>query len=134
MSCKSGIFVSNQASQSAASGSTLDLGTVIRRFGSNVALSGNGIMISGSGYYDVDATVIAAPTATGTVTVSLYKDGVAVPGATASMTVGTAGDIVTLPIVAMIREQCCNSSSTLTLNLSGVASTVTNVAMRVKKL
>lgn len=73
-------------------------------------------------------------TAIGTVTVTLLKDGVAVPGATASASVSTAGDAVNLSIDALVREQCCDSTSTLTLVLTGAAATVTNVAAVVEKL
>lgn len=97
-------------------------------------MSGNGVSIAGRGYYDVQANVIAAPTVAGTITTALYKDGVAVAGATASVTVETAGDTVTLPICAMIREKCCEAESTLTLVTGGVSANISNVAVKVEKI
>ena len=59
----------------------IPLGSLIRRYGCDVALNGNAVNITGAGYYDVDASVTVTPAAAGIVTISLYKDGVAVPGA-----------------------------------------------------
>ena len=57
----------------------IPLGSLIRRYGCDVALNGNAVNITGTGYYDVDASVTVTSTAAGTVTITLYKDGVAVP-------------------------------------------------------
>ena len=75
----------------------------------------------------------AAPTAAGTVTASLFRNGVAIPGATASAAVSTAGNPVTLSIAALVREFCCGDDSALTLVLSGAAATVSNVAVVVER-
>lgn len=133
MSCKSAIYTANSATQAVAIGGTLALGSIIRRFGCAVNLNGNGITLSEPGYYDVDASIVVAPTAAGTVTVTLFQDGVAVPGATASATTTAAADAVTLNIPALVRVMC-NSNSILTLVLTGAASSVTNVAFVVEKI
>lgn len=117
---------------------TLSLGTVIRRFGCNIQLSGNGILVEGSGYYDIDASVTATPTTAGNYTLSLYQDGVAVPGATQTVTAAAAASI-TFNIPALVRLQCCNSSATLTLVLSTTAAlpatvVVNNAAVTVEKI
>ena len=80
------------------------------------------------------ASVTAAPTAAGTVTVSLFRNNVAVPGATASAAVSTAGNPVNLSIAALVREFCCGDDSALTLVLSGAASTVSNVAVVAERI
>lgn len=130
---KSAIYTANSATQAVAIGGTLALGSIIRRFGCAVNLNGNGITLSEPGYYDVDASIVVAPTAAGTVTVTLFQDGVAVPGATASATTTAAADAVTLNIPALVRVMC-NSNSILTLVLTGAASSVTNVAFVVEKI
>lgn len=131
---KSALFVANTGAQTVAVGGTINLGAIIRRFGSCLSLNGNGVTISDVGYYDVSASVTAAPTAAGTVTVTLYRDGVAVPGATASATAAAAGNPVNLSIAALVR-QCCNcSGTTLTLVLTGAAASVTNVALVAQKV
>ena len=124
----------------------IPLGSLIRRYGCDVALNGNAVNITGAGYYDVDASVTvtpsaagpsprmpSAPAAAGTVTVTLYKDGVAVPGATASATAAANGT-VDLSIPALVRQVCCAEGSALTLVLAGAAATVNNVALRVQRI
>lgn len=144
MSCKSAIYTANQrpypttltASQPAAQ---LELGTVVRRFGCNAQLSGNGVLLDGQGYYDVDANVTITPEVAGDYTVALYEDGVAVPGAQQTVTVPAAGDAIAFNVPALVRLQCCSSSATLTLVLSTTATlpttvTVNNVGVVVEKI
>lgn len=111
----------------------IPLGSLIRRYGCDVAINGNAVNITGAGYYDVDASVTVTPAAAGTVTVTLYKDGVAVPGATASATAAANGT-VDLSIPALARQACCAEGSALTLVLAGAAATVNNVALRVQRI
>ena len=131
---KSLIQVANQSTQTVAPNSIISLGSVQRRFGCNCRLSGNAIEISGEGYYEVEAAVSLAPTATGDVAVALYENGVQIPGAIAYATAAAAGDSVTLPLVATIRQGCCcDSADNLTCVLVEGASTVRNVSLRVVK-
>lgn len=128
------IYTVNTTTQSIADGGTVALGSVIRRYGCNLALSGNSILVEGTGYYDLDCIVIAAPTEAGTLTAQLYRNGVAIPGAIASMTVTEAGDTVALPIVGTIREACpCLGPISITCVLSGVASSVSDITLRITK-
>jgi hypothetical protein len=124
----------NQSSQTVAENSIINLGSVIRRYGCNLRLNGNAVEVNGEGYYKVDCNVTLEPTATGAVTVAIYKNGVPLTGATASGSVSTAGNPVTLPIQTTIKEGCCCDGGTaLTVVLVEGASTVTNVALRVEK-
>ena len=133
---KSALYVANISTQTVAVDGVINPGTIIRRFGPNINLSGNAIQISGPGYYEVNISVTAAPTEAGEVTITLFKDGVAIQGATATETGAAAGDLVNLSISTMIREfcSCCDGLSNLTLVLTGVNSNVTNVATTVEKL
>lgn len=133
MSCKSALYAALQTPTAVAVNGVIPLGSLIRRYGCDISLNGNAVNLSGTGYYDVDASITANLTAAGTVTVTLYKDGLAVPGATASET-GTASGTVNLNIPALVRQACCASGSALTLVLSGAAATVTNVALRVQRI
>ena len=54
---KSLIQVTNQSSQTVAANSIISLGSVLRRFGCNCKLSGNGIEVVGQGYYTIDCDV-----------------------------------------------------------------------------
>ena len=113
--------------------SIISLGSVQRRFGCNCRLSGNAVEVAGEGYYTVDANVTVAPTAAGPVTVGLSVNGAILPGAVAYGT-ATAGDPVTLPIDATIRQGCnCDSADNLTLVLLAGAGNIQNVSMRVEK-
>ena len=131
MSCKSALYAAMQTPTAVAVDGVIPLGSLIRRYGCDVALNGNAVNITGTGYYDVDASVTS--TAAGTVTITLYKDGVAVPGATASETAAANGT-VDLNIPALVRQVCCAAGSALTLVLTGVAATVNNVALRVQRV
>lgn len=129
---KSAIYVVNTSTLTGVNG-VIPLGTTIRRFGKNLEQSGNGIVICGEGYYKVTCNVVLSTTTAGNVTVTALKDGVAIPGATATVT-GTATGISTLPVSFLSRLICSGSSSTLTFAISGVSATVTNVAVVVEKL
>ena len=132
MSCKSAIYTVNTGAQAVAEGGIISLGSIIRRYGCSLDLNGNGINIKECGYYDVDASITVSPTAAGTVTVTMLKDGVVVPGATASETASAAGDFVNLSFPPIVRE-CC-TGSTLTFVLTEGAGNVTNIAVKVKKI
>ena len=131
---KSLIQTVNQSSQAVAENSIIGLGSVIRRYGCNLRLNGNAIEVDGAGYYKIDCNVTLAPTTAGEVTVAIYKNGVPLTGATASGSVATADNPVTLPIQTTIREGCpCEGGTALTVVLVSGASTVSNVALRVEK-
>lgn len=133
MSCKSALYAAMQTPTAVAVDGVIPLGSLIRRYGCDVALNGNAVNITGAGYYNVDASVTVSPAAAGTVTITLYKDGVAVPGATASETAAANGT-VDLSIPALVRQVCCAAGSALTLVLTGAAATVNNVALRVQRI
>ena len=130
---KSLIQVTNQSNQTVANNSIIGLGSTQRRYGCNLRLSGNGIEVTGEGYYKVDASVSVAPTSAGAVTVAIYDDGIQIPGAIA-YTTGTAGDPVSVSINTTIRQSCCcDNADNLTLVLIAGAGTVQNVSLRVEK-
>ena len=131
---KSLIQVANQSSQTVADNSIISLGSVQRRFGCNLRLSGNAIEADGAGYYTITGAVSVAPTAAGPVTVAIYDNGVQIPGVIAFGTVAAAGDSITLPLVGTIRQGCCcDSADNLTLMLIEGAGIVSNVSLRVEK-
>lgn len=130
---KAAIYTVNQGAVAVAVGGIIPLGSINRRFGCKcnnaLDLNGNGITINEAGYYDVNISVTATATAAGNVTVTLLKDGVAVPGATATATAAASGTVA-LPILPLVR-QMCGSGSTLTLVLTGTAATVNNVSVKI---
>lgn len=131
---KSGIYAVNTAQGVAlASGSVYAPTSIIRRYGCNCQLAGNGITIKGAGYYNIDATVTVAAGAAGVVSAALYQDGNPISGATSSVTVGAVGDIVTLPLTALVRLSCDCSESTITVVVTGETPTSNNLAIEVVK-
>lgn len=133
MSCRSALYVNNPNDQVIAVDGQIGLGNIVRRFGNNITLDNNAVRIAGSGYYDVDAMFTVEGTAAGTAIITLYKDGVAVPGATASASLAV-GDVVTIGIDALVREMCYDSMSSLTFVLTGIGATVTNATAVVEKI
>jgi hypothetical protein len=131
---KSAIYTVNNAVSAVAIGGNIPLGTTIRRFGRNMQQSGSGILLCGEGYYDIGASFTLSPTTVGTATITAYEDGVAIPGAVASMNVATANAPISLSIKALSRLRCCDDTSTLTFVLSGVNAAFSNAAVVVEKL
>ena len=133
---KSALYTVNQSAQNVAVNGVINLGTIARRFGQNLNLNGDGITVAGAGYYEVNASITVAPTAAGNVTVTMYKDGVPVQGASASETAAAANDLVNLSITSIVRENCpcCESISNLTFVLTSTAAAVSNIATTTEKL
>ena len=131
---KSLIQVANIGQQSVLANSVISLGSVLRRFGCNCRLNGNAIELEGEGYYTIDMDATVTPTAAGNVTITLFKDGVAIPGATATNSVSTVGNSTTLPINTTVRMGCnCNGASSITAVLVAGPGVVNNISMRVIK-
>lgn len=139
------MYSANTATQTLAVGGTINVGNVIRRCGcvkgtSTPYANANGLTttLSSCGrcpaYFDVAATITTTPTAAGTVTVTAFQDGVAIPGATASATVAAAATTVTLPLVFGVRLNSGTTSSNITYVLTGAAGTVTNFAQTISKV
>ena len=129
---KSLIQVANPSPQNVAENGIINLGSVQRRYGCNLRLSGNAIEVSENGYYTITGSVTVVPTGTGTVTVAIYADGDQIPGVIAS-SVGTAASPVALPLVGTIRQFCCSSVNNLTCVLVAGAGSVQNISLRVTK-
>lgn len=134
---KSALYVVNNSTQEVVTNGLIDPGAVIRRFGPGASLVGNGVQLNEQGYYSLNLSITLAATEAGEVEVTVLKDGVALPGAIATQTAAAAGDFVNLSIDALIRNiGCCYTGpySTLTFELTGVGSSVTNFAAVVIKL
>lgn len=61
-------------------------------------------------------------------------DGAPVQGATAIATAGAVGDVVTLPISALVRLNCDCDTANLTIVIGGQAVTAQNLAFVVEKI
>ena len=129
---KSLIYTRNNVNQALIAGSTIDVGSVIRRFGQNITLNGNAINLSGAGYYKVSANVEVTGTAAGDVTIELLKDGILYD----SRDITIAEDAVAvIPFDTVIRLYgCCTDNSTnLTFVLNGAAETISGISVVITK-
>jgi len=128
---KSVIYSANTNSQSVvATGSVINFGSIVRRYGQNLNLSGGNVVTSGIGYYNVDVNVSFTVASGTTATIQIFKDGVAVEGAEAILTTGTNTYQATIP--CLIRNNCC-CESIITVVISGVGATVINASIVVEK-
>lgn len=138
MSCNSLIDVATTTSTSVLSGGTIPFSTVVRRRGREVGQAGSAVAISdcGSNFYLVSVTATFTAPATGVVQLTLQQNGSSVVGGTASTTISTAStEVRSLSFTAIVRTfNNTNLVDTLTLLNSGVAITLSNVAMSVIKL
>lgn len=129
---KAVLYAANTNAQTVVvSGTTINFGNIVRRYGCNCYLSGGNATVEGSGYYAVDANVSFTGSA-GTVLVQLYEDGVAIPGASGTLIIAANG-VGSITIPTIVRQRCCKES-VITANISGTAGTVTNASIRVIKL
>ena len=130
---KSAIYaVNTNAGTAIPAGGIYPITRVIRRYGCDITSDGVGISCNSKGYYKVTAVATLVATDAGVITASLYENGVAVPGASSSVT-AAAGDTVALPIDAIVRVNCCGNPAALTIVVSGVGTSV-NAEMSVFKL
>ena len=131
---KSVISTANTNIASVVTGTTLDLGNIVRRFGCNCKLSGNSVLLDGEGYYGGSITVTASPTAVGTFTITALLDGAVIPGATATASVSTANNPQTITIPFIARVGCCKKASVLTFVFTGTTSAISNISAVVEKV
>lgn len=128
------IQTANETNQSVLANGIISPGAITRRYGPNINLSGNSISLSGSGYYTIDAIVTLTATTAGDLSVAIYEDGVAIPGAVASTTTTAASDIVTFTIPTTVRiKDCCGTKSITGVLVTGEGVVVSNFAVRVLK-
>ena len=128
---KSALYAVNTAAQAVLADGIINFGMPVRRFGCNCNINNGNVVLKNSGYYDIDVSLTFEGTAALTPVITVYKDGVAVPGATASVT--TAADTtytVNIPLIA--RNTDCNES--IITVVSDAAIDVTNAAIVVERI
>lgn len=135
---KAAIYTVNSGAQNVAVGGTINLGTIVRRFGReccdpSINLNGSSITMNEPGYYDIDVAVTALPTAAGPVTITVFQDGVAVPGSTNTTTAAAAGNPVNVVSLPLVRVRC-GSASSISVVLTNGAGTVANISVKVIKI
>lgn len=135
---KAAIYTVNSGAQAVAVGGTINLGSIVRRFGReccdpSINLTGSSITLNEPGYYDIDVAVTALPTAAGPVTITVFQDGAAVPGSTNTTTAAAAGNPVNVVSIPLVRVRC-GSASSISVVLTNGAGTVANISVKVIKV
>lgn len=128
---KSVLYASNTSNQTLTVGDVINFGSIVRKYGCNCNLSGGNVIVSGTGYYNIDTIFTLTASAAGTAVITLFKDGVAIPGGVATFTMAE-GDLCAVSIPTMIRQNCC-CDATIRAVLTGVAVTMNNAAIIVEK-
>ena len=129
------IMMITPTASSVVSGGVLPLSTIARRTGRVVSSSNDSILLNLPGYYKVTATATFTAPEAGDVEISLQKNGVSVPGITASTTVSTADTVVSsIALSGIVRVFPVDSIATLTLINSGVAIETSNIEIDVEYL
>ena len=129
----------NTTSQAVATDGLLTFTTDRILTGCTATRNGQTFQLNKPGYYYVTFNAVAAATTTvGELTVELYNNGVAVPGAEASYTTTTAGENANYAFSTIIRvlPSCplVNNTANLTVVNTGVDATYTNVNINITKL
>lgn len=123
------INVITNTEETVASGGSIPLTTITRRTGCALNLNSNSVVISKPGYYILDANVTFEAQAEGTETISVYKNGVLIPGATATITTA-ASTIYEIGINTTIRTFINEPGATITLVATGGEITIQNTNVR----
>lgn len=139
----------NTTSQDVVASGIVDLGSTYRRYCrknecgvSTFALNGDAISLQQSGVYKVTVSATFTAPVAGDVTLQLYENGVAIPGALATETITTSTtefrsvsfDIYVLVDSANILGNWSTLTKDLTVVNTGVASTITNIVVDVLKV
>lgn len=140
--------IKNVTTQTVPALGLLDLGTVYRRYCTKdicgfrtFEYSGNSISIQHPGMYTITVTATFSAPAAGNVTLQLYEDGAAIPGALATETITTAAtEVRTVSFTYTILVNCNRvlNSTDIVKNISvvntGVEADFTNVVVNVLKI
>lgn len=129
--CKSALYASNTGSQSVASGEPINFGSIVRRFGQNLTLSGGDVVAKGSGYYEIIANLTLVADTAGALEVAIYKDGRRIRGAVAGAQ-GSATIEYSLTIPAIEKIKCCCDSTFTVVPSADI--TLSNASITVKKI
>ena len=125
------IYMANTNSQPLTTSNLVNFGNIVHRQSCCIQSNGSSPVLSGQGYYEIDTNLTITPTTNGTVVVTMYENGVAIPGAVASFS-GIADSIYTVSIPGITKIKCwCDK--VITVTVTGVRATVGNAGIEVTK-
>lgn len=129
--CNALVYMANTTSQTVPVDGVISFGNVIHKAGKGVYGVPGSPVIKSVGEFVIDSNFTIAAGAAGIVTVTLYKNGMVIPGANSSIT-ATAGAVYPMTIPTVV-HQSCPCDGIITAVLSGVNGTVTNASITVKR-
>ncbi len=128
-------FITTTTDQAVLTNGIIPLTTIQRKYGWAILPTSDGVLLNKPGYYKVNASVTFTAPAAGTISIQLQKNGVNVPGVTASTTITTATtEVRTLNISGIVRVNCGEGISTLNILNAGEEITLNNAAFDVEYL
>lgn len=141
MDCrKSSLQVYNNASQTVEQTGLVSFPTVGTKTGCSIKnLTNTTVELAPGGLYQVIVQVTGAQsTTTGDLIIQLFRNGIAVPQALASVTSSAATDIETIGFscLLLVNPSCCavDNTTILTVVNTGVAATYSNASLTVVRL
>ena len=124
------IYMVNNTSQT--SPTDISFGNVIREYGLINPIGGN-VSIRDTGYFDIDTNFVFVSGGTaGNVTIQLTENGNPIPGAVATVTMGTTGT-TSVSIPAIVKRFCKCNETIIGATITGSA-TVNTATIKVEKV
>ena len=138
----------NFTSQEVVENGIVNLGAVYRKYCKRINgtrtfdFDGNNVILQQSGIYHVTVTAVASGSEAGDITLSLFENGVSVPGIFSTQTITTSDTelrTLTIDYFVLVDSACVlgNSavvSKAITLVNTGVAATYSNIVVNVEKV
>lgn len=115
-----------------ATGTTINFGSVVRRYGCNTNVIGGDGVINGSGYYTIYPFINISGTAGGTATIQFYKDGAPIPGSMIRFTTADGVLSAITPPPMAVRQKCCCEAN-ITATITGVAGNIIDATILITK-
>lgn len=122
MTLKSAISTSLITPVDVTVNSAIPIGDVIHEFGCGVSHNTSSLVLGGIGYYNISAEFTVTPSAAGTVTITMYEDGI--PTASKAMSTAVADASVNMSLNALVKLHCCKLTKRISFVLTGVDSTI----------
>lgn len=138
----------NFTSQDVIANGIVNLGAVYRRYCKRINgirtfdFDGNNIILQQSGIYHITATAVVSGAEAGDVTMALYENGIAIPGAVSTQTITTADTelrTLTIDYYVLVDSACVLGNTAvvqkaLTLVNTGIEATYSSVVLNVDKV
>ena len=109
------------------------MGNLVTNTGRCITTQNGGFIIKKSGVYTIKCDITFTATAAGTETIQLYLNGVIMPCSVNSYTTTESGIVTLHTETTVYIPICCKSTSTISINVSGVAGTISHVCANALK-